>query len=311
MNTSLSAIRVYITEKCNANCVNCFNNSTRTNKEMTCAVFEKLCIWLSENKIKHLKIMGGEPTIHSNFVDIISLAQRYFDRIGIFTNGIDDQIYRIKLRNNDSITYNFTFNHFLSKEKLHLLNGGRRSLEVQILANSDEHEIIQRIKDLFSENEKVPHVSLTLDCKANIFQEKKIVLPKLLFVERELLDSGIPFSYDHKIPFCYLFKTGLRYGNSSLCTISSSGVIDANLNLRYCLQNTSPLIPICHDGVFIPWPLVINQLTKQYFQLRLQSLDKICSNCIFFGTKCNGGCWIPNKNISKEDILSNTSFPTC
>ena len=43
------AIRVYITERCNANCPNCFNANNRMNKEMSLSDFTDLCKYLKKN----------------------------------------------------------------------------------------------------------------------------------------------------------------------------------------------------------------------------------------------------------------------
>lgn len=308
MENKIKSMRIYVTEKCNAHCENCFNAASRTNTEMTLDDFESLCKWLRENKIESLKLMGGEPTLHTNFKELVEISQKYFDRIGIFTNGLNDNFNNISLRENDSIIYNFRFNNVFSTEKFHYDIGGRRAFEVQVLQNTNEKLLTERLLELVLEKTKTK-VTLTLDCKANIFTEKKVVVPKLLYIENILQSENIHYSYDHKIPLCYLYKTGINPRNSSLCNINNSGVIDANLNLHFCLQNNETLIPLVKDQKFIPWQIVLNNLSKQFFELRLKALNKICLDCVFFNTKCNGGCWISNENITKSDILMNTNFP--
>lgn len=80
----IETFRVYVTEKCNANCPSCFNAKSRTSKEMSLEEFEKLCEYLSSNGIKHLKIMGGEPTVHKDFEELVKISQKYFREITIF-----------------------------------------------------------------------------------------------------------------------------------------------------------------------------------------------------------------------------------
>ena len=307
---TLTSMRVYVTERCNANCPNCFNAKSRSDTEMSTETFNQLCIWLSENGITHLKILGGEPTIHKNFETIIGIAQKYFKSISIFSNGLEDKIKNLTLRENDSIIYNFLFNREFSKEKFHLENGGSRSLEVQVHKDSDEVLLTKRIIELVNIDRKKIHFSLTLDCTSNIFKEKQIVVPKLQYIESVLQKNNFSFSYDHKMPFCYLYKTGLHPGNTGSCDIETSAVIDSSLNLRYCLQNPEILTKLKQDNKFIPWQILLNHLYHRYYELRLTSLNKICLNCVFYSKYCNGGCWIPKDYIKREDILNNTDFPT-
>lgn len=301
------AMRVYVTERCNAKCPNCFNAKSRSNNEMSIEIFSELCEYLKSNGVMLLKIMGGEPTIHNDFATIVKIAQVNFEQIVIFSNGTTDAIKDIKLRENDVIVYNFTFNKVFSKEKMHFEIGGKRSFEVQVKKTTDEKELVKRILELDKENSV--RISLTLDCTSNIFAEKSIVLPKLKYIEAELLENKITFSYDHMIPLCYLYKTGLHVSNSCKCSLLTAGLISADLSLKFCNQHSSTLISLKQNDNFIPWNIVENYLTKSFYEIRAKALEKYCLNCIFFNKKCNGGCWIPKDTISKEDVLNNTSFP--
>ena len=301
------AMRVYITEICNARCPNCFNAESRSNKEMSLKDFEELCEYLKSNSIDFLKIMGGEPTLHTDFVKIIEIAQKYFDYIVIFSNGITDSIKNIRLRKNDIIVYNFTFNKFFSREKMFFEIGGKRTFEVQIKSSTNEKELVERIIEL-AKTDSIK-ISLTLDCTANIFEEKSVVLPKLKYLEKELAAAELTFSYDHMIPLCYLYKTGLHVTNSCMCTIFTAGLIGSDLSLKFCNQHPTTLVSLKQNGRFIPWNIVENYLQKAFYEIRGKALNVYCLNCVFFNKKCNGGCWIPKGIISKESVLLNSEFP--
>lgn len=306
----LNSMRIYVTEKCNASCPNCYNSNSRSNREMSIENFEKLCGWLKSNGITHLKLLGGEPTVHSNFNDIVEIAQSNFNEIAIFSNGIEDKFKNIKLRDNDSIIYNFSFNKEFTKEKFHLENGGKRAFEVQVRKDSDENDLATNLIKLVNFDKTKIHFAFTLDCTSNIFEEKEIIVPKLQYLEKTMIDNNLYFTYDHKMPFCYLYKTGLHPENTGSCDIESAAVIDSNLNLRYCLQYSDVLVDLYRNNKFVPWQILMNHLYKRYYELRLASLNKICLNCIFYNSHCNGGCWIPKEKITKHDILEHTDFPT-
>lgn len=305
-----TTMRVYITEKCNAKCKTCFNASSRSESEMTLSDFNRLCQYLSENGITTLKIMGGEPTIHNEFEKIVSSAQEYFETISIFTNGLNNRIKNIKLRDNDSIVFNFSFNKTLNENNLFFENGGKRNLEIQVHKETDEKALLNRILEIASINKEKTHISLTLDCTSNIFIEKPYIIPKLRYIEDGLTKREFSFGYDHKMPACYLYNTGLHPSSLGMCNFHSSGLIGADLKLRFCNQYSEKILEIYQNDRFLPWNIVRNHLLNAYYKLQVKALDKICSNCIFFGSKCNGGCWISNDRITRKDIISNSDFPT-
>ena len=302
------AMRVYVTERCNAKCPNCFNAKSRSNNEMTLDNFRDLCEYLKSNGFTLLKIMGGEPTIHADFAKLIKIAQSNFDSIVIFSNGTTESIKDLKLRENDSVVYNFTFNNVFSKEKMHIEVGGKRTFEVQVKKTTDEKELVQRLLELDKDNSV--RISLTLDCTANIFVEKSIVLPKLKYIEQKLMEAKLDFNYDHMIPLCYLYKSGLHVSkNSCMCTTHTAGLITSDFVFKFCNQHSESLVSLKQDGNFIPWDIVENYMQKAFYEIRIKALNDYCLNCVFFNKKCNGGCWIPKDIISKDDIMNNTSFP--
>lgn len=305
----LKSMRVYVTERCNANCKSCFNAMSRTNAEMPVDAFLRLCKYLKENGITFLKIMGGEPTIHNDFEKIVEIAQEYFSGLSLFTNGINKRIKKVSFRETDSVVFNFSFNKLLNEESLYLGNGGRRSLEIQIHSDTDEIELTKRIIDIAKIDRERIHISLTLDCTSNIFLEKQTIVKKLRYIEQQLFDNDFKFGYDHRMPLCYLYKTGLHPSGDGICSFPNSGLIGADLKLRFCNQHNEKILNLVDDGRFLPWTIVKNHLRKRYFELQAESLNKICSECIFYGEGCNGGCWIANDKISYDDIINNTDFP--
>lgn len=304
-----NTMRIYITERCNANCANCFNSKFRSDSDMSVRNFERLSEYLCSSNIEKIKIMGGEPTFHENFEEIVTIAQTYFTHVGIFTNGLVDKFKNLELRDTDSIIYNFRFAEKFSTELFHLEKKGTRLLEVQVTKESVVEDLITKLEKFLKLDENRIHFNITLDCTSNIFLEKDVLVPKLLDLQNYFSKHNQTLTFDHKLPLCFLYGTGIHVNNYGMCKIFSSGVIDANLNLRFCLQNSRELMPILYNDSFIPWKLIENKLEREYLNLRISALDKICSSCVFYSEKCNGGCWISKDFISKEDIIKNTNFP--
>ena len=105
---------VLLTNFCNQNCPYCFAKDEMeraTVKEMSLEDFKKLVVILKKNKIRTLRLMGGEPTLHSYFDEIIKLALAEFEEILIFTNGlIPTKSRRILEKNLNKISFNFNLN---------------------------------------------------------------------------------------------------------------------------------------------------------------------------------------------------------
>ena len=86
------APNVLITNHCNQSCGFCFARkemSADTKKEMSIQDIERLYRKMSRaDRFTTVKLLGGEPTIHSRFADIVDLSLRYFKYLQLFTNGL-------------------------------------------------------------------------------------------------------------------------------------------------------------------------------------------------------------------------------
>ena len=79
---------IEITNTCDKKCKHCFNaafnNIHRT--EILVSDFESLILELKKNKINRIKIVGGEPTMHSKFEQIIKCLDNFGIPYDIFTD---------------------------------------------------------------------------------------------------------------------------------------------------------------------------------------------------------------------------------
>lgn len=286
----MNTMRILITENCNAKCPHCFNVAYRENKEIDVNTYVKLCEYLSSNNMHRIKIMGGEPTVHSSFEEIIAISQAYFESIILFTNAMNNRIVNIHPRSDDAIVYNFKFiSSKFNKDKLLLDQSGRRKLEVQIGSKTDVEHIITKLS-VFKEISNLK-INLTLDCMENVFNNKIVLEQKFStisnFIRNELKTDYI---IDHIIPSC-LFKDKIKIPNA-MCSINCAGLIDSNLRLRYCNQYEAPLCSVLDaNGDFIPYDKILSTLKTGYdSKIRLLKSNK-CKNCDSFLKTCNGGCF--------------------
>ncbi len=310
MDDNLTNMRVYVTENCNAKCSSCFNANSRSNTEMSPDVFEELCRYLCKNGITSLKIMGGEPTVHKQFLQIIDIAKTFFPKISIFTNALNENIQKVVLREHDSIIYNFNFASAFTEDKFVLLQPGYRSLEVQVRADTDENHLLQKLLEVLELGKGRLATAFTLDCTSNILQSKSILLQKLRFLTEGFINHNLSYCFDHTLPLCFLYKAEFAVGKSSgLCHFKDCGLIDASLNLRFCNQYPDRLICLKQNGQFIPWSIARNRLLLKFYQNQIVVLSKVCKDCIFYGSKCNGGCWMAKDLMSGNDVYEFSGFP--
>lgn len=96
-----------VTNFCNQQCSYCFaqeNMAIRKQKEITLKNFSLLTKLYQKNHLEQIKLLGGEPTLHSQFIDILEIANKSFKEIWIFTNclippNVNDYLNQTKNKN--------------------------------------------------------------------------------------------------------------------------------------------------------------------------------------------------------------------
>lgn len=244
--------------------------------------------------------------IHANYRH----REEILSRITIFTNALNEIIQTVVLREHDSIVYNFNFASVFTKGTFVLQQPGYRALEVQVRASTDEQRLLQKLLDVLELGNGRLSTSFTLDCTSNILQSKSILVQKLRFLTEGFRNRNLTYDFDHTLPLCFLYKAGVNTGkNDGLCHFKDCGLIDASLNLRFCNQYPDRLICLKQNGRFIPWSIVKNRLMLKFFQNQIAVLSKACKDCIFYGSKCNGGCWMGKDLLSGSDVYEFSGFP--
>ena len=307
----IRSIRIYITERCNANCPTCFNKQSRSTSELPYDKFCEICNMFVENNVQHLKIMGGEPTLHHDFYRMVEYAQSKFAYVHIFTNAINDIISNVQLREEDSIVYNFNFSKSLTFSKLLPNQPGKRALEIQINSSTDEERLLLEINRIYMLLPQKVICVLTLDCTENIFLEREVLVKKYIRIWKYCEQKSIPLYQDHKIPLCWIYGTEVPiiHEKKSICNIECAGLIDSNGNLKHCNQFPNELINIYDNGKLLPYKIICNHLKLAHNKIEQKALEKICTTCVLYGKNCNGGCFISKDNITRDDIINCSNFP--
>ncbi len=104
---------ILLTNRCNQKCSYCFAKSEmeKKNKEMSFSDFEKVLDFLGGSREKKVRLMGGEPTLHPKFKEIVEASLKRGFSVQIFTNGIfDKNILDFLLSKDSRIRYSFNIN---------------------------------------------------------------------------------------------------------------------------------------------------------------------------------------------------------
>lgn len=189
--TPLLAPNILLTNICNQNCKYCFAKGEMKKlklKEMTLVNYIELTTLLKKQGINTIRIMGGEPTLHSNFIEIIQISLENFEKILIFTNGLIPKKH-LPIINNNIDRIEFIFN---------------LDTKAYIKVGRQQESIIKLIKD-FSEKAKVNTGFTISDLRTNYMELYKNL-------DREYLSRiGIRIGYVKPIIGQKLFFNTIEY----------------------------------------------------------------------------------------------------
>ena len=80
---------VYITSQCNRRCTYCFLPSDffASGLRMSMAAFSDVTTWCVRNGVGEITFLGGEPSLHPSFPEMVSLANDRGLKVRVVTNG--------------------------------------------------------------------------------------------------------------------------------------------------------------------------------------------------------------------------------
>ncbi len=83
---------IFLTRNCNLKCPYCFAAEfvNKENEEITLENFKKIVDFIKKNGSKRFGLIGGEPTLHSNFREILEIIikDEGIEGVTIYTNGL-------------------------------------------------------------------------------------------------------------------------------------------------------------------------------------------------------------------------------
>jgi len=143
----LFQVEIHITEHCNLKCRSCFHFSCIAEKEfLSTELFERDIRRMSQlsSRLSVIKLVGGEPLLHTNICDFIKITKNYYPNtlIQITTNGIlldkqNDEFWNTCRENNVLISVS-TYPIKLEIEKIEKI---ARDKKVYLVYDQDREKI--------------------------------------------------------------------------------------------------------------------------------------------------------------------------
>jgi MoaA/NifB/PqqE/SkfB family radical SAM enzyme len=300
---------ISITNKCNRNCVYCFAGDSRESLGKTAMDFDTYLYalnYLERSGLKQVRLLGGEPTLHPLFRDMVSTALERDLDIMLFTNGLVSEPISSFLgsvpRNKLAILLNTI--HPLendiqgtSRQKTFMKKFGRSTIAgVNIYSGEQELDyLIDYVNEFGLKKEIRLGLSHTVQSGGNTYLHPKQYSTtgiKIARLKTRALKYGISLGFDCGFVPC-------MFPYDSLQSLSEE--------LKKAGNCCHPVIDFLTDGTFISCYPLNNFLkiragddldAKKLTAIFENKLDVFrgsgiyahCSSCPLFGSRCNGGC---------------------
>jgi radical SAM protein with 4Fe4S-binding SPASM domain len=298
-----------ITNVCNKKCVYCFASDTRKEFGQTYmdrGTFLVALEYVRRSGIKEARILGGEPTLHPEFIEFVDVALNQGLDIMLFTNGL----MPVKvLEHLESVP----------KERLAILLNTIHPLEKNLNGTRSQQKVMARMGEaiipginLYSAKQELDYL-LDYILKYNLKKEIRLGISHAVQTANNIYLH--PKEYQKMGSKIILFKQKSKTAGISLgfdcgfvpCMFPSDHYSLLTEELKKAGTCCHPIIDLLTDGSFIScYPLnnflkikINNELVVKdlhdRFELSLSLYKNVgiyphCSSCPLFNNRCNGGC---------------------
>lgn len=298
-----------ITNKCNKKCVYCFASDTLDEygkSFMETSVYEKALDYLERSKLKQVRLLGGEPTLHPNFIDFVNKAlEKEFD-ILLFTNGLINDVvlnFLEQIPENklsillNTIHPNENNQQGIERQKRTMATLGEKIIVgVNIFSgNQDLTYLLEYIPSFNLKKEIRLGISHSVLSRNNVYlhpKDYKKIGRKIALFKLDAVKLGISLGFDCGFVPCMFPEEHLELLNEELKKAGN------------CCH---PIIDMLTDGTFIScYPLnnfskfnindsldardVIGNFEKVLSPYKQSGIFPYCTSCPLFNNRCNGGC---------------------
>jgi len=309
-----NTMNLLITKNCNRSCPYCFAkkevqlDSVQSTGAISLAAYQDYLTFLKQNAIRDLKILGGEPTLHPQFVELMETGLRQDFVVTVFTNGLWNRNIRSFFRTKATQNIRFLIN---INEKRYTRDGehailaktlkvtGKRAqcgfnifvgdFDLTFLTPLIDHYSLKRTIRLGLASPIVGERNISIAPQAMKAIGKRLVRQMKILEQQDILvefDCGFTYCMFEEDDFGTLVRSTK---NGLVSTCGFIGDVDCNLDIWPCF----PLSKTDHLNLKdYPKRGDIQEVYRQRFQAvqRLGSTDD-CLFCHYFKRgQCCGGC---------------------
>ena len=310
MNTKIRTCWINITSGCNNKCVFCYYKN-KGDKNIDIKTLEKYARFLKKMDVKNLILIGGEPTIHPDFLNIVSMfSEKYGLTPSVVTNGkklADKSFAREVMKHSKVVTFSIE-----GTEKIHNALTGTNSFysTIQGLKNCIEIDGRKIGTNTTISSQNVDNLPTLIDLLYKLgmrrmgfnmcsdFEPSNALMSprefarktQRIFREKRKQYNDMKFTVITPQPLC-LYDEDTREMYAGNCHIyNGSGlVIDVDGSILLCthwiqykLAKINPAITV--KGFYKLW----SNLGAYRQEIKRYPSNK-CMNCLIWG-KCIGGC---------------------
>lgn len=250
-----------ITDICNLNCNYCFANSFVNGdsvNHISVETFTHILDFVEKSKTKeHLGLIGGEPTLHPKFADLLKIvnARETIEDVVVFTNGLKINEFYPELQNPKMhLLINCNSPYIIGEKNYERIVSNIRNaidlyhmkeritIGVNLFSYDFDYDYIIRLIDVFGFDHlrlsiTVPNTDVEIDPLLHYSRMKKVVLR---LIEDTLKHNAMPYFDCNKIPVCVLTDEE----RNRLIKLCGDKQI-SNIISEY--SNCSPVIDIMQD----------------------------------------------------------------
>ncbi|MDD4353972.1 MAG: radical SAM protein [Candidatus Nanoarchaeia archaeon] len=318
-----SKIYFELTRKCNLNCKNCYNKSSRPfENELGTDEILKLIKEFSDKGCFELRLTGGEPTVHPDFFKITKYAKSQGLFLSLGTNGVWNETFAKKIRDagfniiilslegpqviNDEIRGDETFNKIIRSLNI-LKENNDLILKLNMTLSKKNKEYLEDVVEIASKNGvKVVNIApLRIIGRASekesqtLTPEEFYEIAKKIIILRKKYNIKIQTYFDILEP-CKTYSSSLINDKSCAAGIEVA-VINPEGNVYGCavsLAGSPEKIPgkelftagnIREENFEKIW--LDSNKWKAYRNI-LDNKSEKCKQCKHYGSSCFGNCFV-------------------
>lgn len=290
-------MNIILTTRCNRKCPFCFTGIVK-HSDMTMENINYIFDFLHNNNINEFRMLGGEPTLHHNFIEIVEQARERGFRLFLMTNGITDSdivdylnTINIRILCNVSPQYKDIDDNVQKREYfLSTLSNKVAQAVTMTQPFVDIHRLLTNIEKY----KLVKHIRVGIAhpiCKARL-QNKYLHPLNYKAAGRVLTDifnkcekQNINLSTDCGILPCMF--DDIANVNTNVCSCSPVLDVDTNLDVFYCYPTQRDYHVNLREYKTIRQ--LYDHFVQKYATIKKQNFSSECELCTI-NTTCYKGC---------------------